>query len=139
MREIGKYRGQRKDNGEWEYGWLVDVSAEDAHSPAMRIVVQCKNGIAYIPIRPETAGEFTGLKVKNGVEIFAGDKYKWQGWEVRAGKQIRPERIGEIRNDTPEHWIEDCHKLWCISTGNSQGTVEVIGSIHEGEKCQDDT
>jgi len=78
--------------------------------------------------------QFTGLKDKNGVELAAGDKYKWLGWEVRAGKQIRPERIETIRNDTTEHWIEDCHRLWCISTGNSQGTVEVIGNIHEEQK-----
>jgi len=75
--------------------------------------------------------QFTGILDKNGVELAAGDKYKWLGWEVRAGKQIRPERIETIRNDTPEHWIEDCHRLWCISTGNSQGTIEVIGNIHD--------
>ena len=87
--------------------------------------------VHYEEVRPETVSQYTGLKDKNGVKLAAGDKYKWLGWEVRDGKQIRPERIETIRNDTPEHWIEDCHRLWWISTGNSQGTVEIIGSIHE--------
>ena len=59
---IGKYRGVRIDNGELAYGWLVDVAALDSHCSALRIVQQLKDGLMYVPVIPETVGEYTGIK-----------------------------------------------------------------------------
>lgn len=67
-----KLRGQRVDNNEWVYGYLVkqfgkykiyDDSKEN-----------CKDWI--YEVIPETIGRFSGATDKNGIEVYEGDKVK---------------------------------------------------------------
>lgn len=89
MREI-LFRGKRKEDDEWVYGFLVSQK-------------HIGDWVTAYPVVPNTVGQFTGRIDKNGKKIFEGDiirafgetyACRWDGGNCEFGLSNKHESFG---------------------------------------------
>ena len=119
-REI-KFRAKRLDNNQWVIGYYLPTQYGEKHF--IYFALEFLNEHTRIEIDPKTLGQFTGLKDKNGKEIYEGD--------VVFSESNQYYKQDEI--------VWDCYEMgWDIGKKDSwklrspmSSKTEIIGNIYE--------
>jgi len=126
------YRGKRIDNGEWVYGSAVKSGDCRWFIFPRGFALQKTRHLTneyvapFSEVIPETVGQSTGRKDKNGVKVYERGVVKFSGHDYLAEVKYYPEYAAFLFDS---HNEETRNNPQAIMTWDA--SFEVIGTAHE--------
>jgi len=118
MRPI-KFRGIRKDNGEWVHGYLVSGGLFGGPESECWIF----SDKHFIEVLPESVGQWTGILDRNKNEVYGGDRV-----EIETGDNNY--QYGTVQWNNKYLCWETGHDSHCSVNRFYLFPFRVIGTIH---------
>lgn len=126
VREI-EFRGKRKIDNTWIYGGYMKTARTNK--------IQVGGTSRFCTVYPETLGEYTGRKDKNGASIFEGDIVKgtitsaWAKQEIVCVVKYLGNAFVSIEDNKWEHSLMFAKNIEVI--GNIYDNPELLGGSYE--------
>lgn len=133
---IPKFRGRSVEafsEEEWKYGYLIE---DEGYSFIINQVIEANEQYitigSWCPVNPDTLGQSTGLKDKNGKEVFVGDIIKCTRGCLHE-VYIEKEYGGTYCGGMPAVYLKGLREGYAWTEHE-----EIIGNIYENPELLED-
>ena len=135
MREI-LFRGKRTDNGEWVEGYYYKAKycrTDDGLCDYITVPhpKEYNEPSSHYIVNPETVGQYTGLKDKNGTKIFEGDIVLLKGYE-EPYQVVFDESCFLVYSDSVRYAMDNFYDYEIEVIGNIYDNPELLGGNNNG-------